>query len=397
MVSLSAMVGKKVHVPMGHFDVFANLYVVFVAPPGHRKSTAMDFAGHMLEQVKVPVSLDCSTKEALVAALKTSTVAVNLPGVPAYAYTPFTILATELSEFIGPSKDGMVNFLTTIYDKRGDYTVSTVKRGQEVIEKPYLVLLGCTTPSWITARMKDDIITGGFARRCIFVYETEEGERKAFPTITDEMRAAWDRCVAHGQKLKKVAGTFQWTPEARQFFKHWYETMPVSKDPMTAGYMRNKHMQLLKVSQLIALSETTEELVLTTEHLQFGLAMLEQVDANLSKVFEGVGRNELKGLVSTLYECVRAGGGKLSEKAAMTVMFAHGTQAEITQVINYAVESGRLKRQRVQRNGAVPQTILFTPEGLEQFQREVQFHQEQPQSQTILGGLIPIPPQPPRQ
>jgi hypothetical protein len=326
LVALSSLVAKRVHIEMGHFDVYPNLYTVFVAPPGHRKSTAMDFCGKYLEEVKgIPIALDCSTKEALVAALKDCEVAFTTPGGLPFVYTPFTILATELSEFIGPSKDGMVNFLTTIYDKRGDYTVRTLRRGQEVITKPNLVLLGCTTPAWITARMKDNIISDGFARRCIFVFEPNRAPKKAFPEVSPEMREAWDRCILYGQELKKVFGTFKWTPDARKYFESWYYGQNYPTDAMTAGFVENIHMQVLKVAQLIALSESTE-MVMTVETLQFAIQMLEQVLLTLPRVFEGVGRNELRGLVGTLFECVRAAGGLLSEKQAITVMFQHGSQ-----------------------------------------------------------------------
>lgn len=386
LVSLSSIIGKRVKIEMGHFDIFPNLYVVFVAPPGYRKSTALDFCGRFLEEVKgIAVSMDCSTKEALVANLKLCECAVTLPDGKPFVSTPFTILATELSEFIGPSKDGMVNFLTTIYDKRGDYTATTLKRGTELITKPNLVLLGCTTPAWITARMKDSVITDGFARRCVFIFENEEGPRIAFPAVTEEMKAAWDRCLAFAQKLKKVAGTFTWTPEARAFFKHWYDTRPSPTDPNTAGFVKNLHMQILKVAQLLALSENPDELVMTKGVLEFAIALLESILKTLPRVFEGVGRNELRGLVGALFDCVRATGGMLSEKQATVVMFAQASQAEIVQVINHAVDAGRLVRARV-TTGQGSQLVLFTPERYEQYKQELEFRQSQ---QPTLPASIP--------
>lgn len=376
LVTLSSLAGKRVSIDMGHFEVFTNLYVVFVAPPGHRKSTAMDFAGRFLEECKgIPVGVDCVTKEAIVGAMMSGTTSFVEEGKPPFVYTPLTILATELSEFIGASKDGMINFLTTLFDKRGDYSYQTIKRGVEHITLPYLVLLGCTTPAWITARLRDDVISGGFSRRAIFVYETERARRIAFPTVTDEMRTAWDDALAYAEKIRKVRGKFTWEPAARDFFEQWYTNLVVPRDPMLTGYYESKHVQLLKIAQLISLSDSTD-LVLRLDHLQFGLGLLDMVEQNLSRVFEGVGRNELNGLAATMCDLVRSAGGGIPEKKVIGMMFSHGTEGEIRQVVDHLINTERLVRAgMVNTKTQVIVQCLFTKDGYEKFKREQEFKQ----------------------
>lgn len=391
LVTMSSIVGKKVSVDMGHFEVFPNLYVVFVAPPGGRKSTAMDFAGRFLEEMNVPMTFDCVTKEALamtMAACETSFVPPN--GSVPFVYSPLTILATELSEFLGPSKEGMISFLTTLFDKRGDYKNKTIKRGDETIVKPYLVLLGCTTPAWITARLRDDVISGGFSRRAIFVYETDRPDRIAFPEVTQVHKQAWDEAIVYSKNhLSKAYGKFQWDPEARSFFKHWYDNMVVPKDPYLTGYYESKHVQALKIAQLIALSEDTG-LVLRRSHLEFALELLGLVESNLPRVFEGVGRNELNGAAATLHDFVRSAGGMLGEKQCYTLMFAHCSEQETKQVVEFLLNSDRLIRKGVRNTKTnVEIQCLFTPDGLKKMQRELEFAkkaQEQQQQPTPTNG-----------
>jgi len=380
LIALSSLVSKRVHLEMGHFDIYTNLYVVFVAPPGGRKSTAMDFTGRFLEEAKgIPIALDCVTKEAIIGAMQTCEMAFTPPqgGLP-FVYTPMTILATELSEFIGASKEGMINFLTTLFDKRGDYTYRTIKRGAETIIKPYLTMLGCTTPAWITARLRDDIISGGYSRRAIFVYESEEAARIAFPEVTDEMRLAWDEAMAYAQELKKVFGIFRWEDDAKLYFKNWYDAfVPPTKDPMLLGYFRTKHVQLLKVAQLISLSESTA-LVLRKDHLEFAMGLLNMVEQNLSRVFEGVGRNELNGMASTLFDLIRAAGGHLAEKKAYVAMFAHGNEAEVRQVVDHLVNSDKLVRQPLQhKTKNITTMVLFTKEAHLKLKQEQEFLKSQ--------------------
>ena len=377
LIALSTIIGKRAKLPMGYFDVYPNLYVVFVAPPGGRKSSARVFAQQMFHDVlgREQKPIDSITKEALVTVFHESTVSFTpTGGGQPIVYSPYTLMVDEMSELVGPSKESMVSFLTAVYDKVGDFGVRTVKRKDEVITNPYMVLLGCTTPAWITQRLKDDIISGGFTRRVIFVYEPDEPRRVAFPEITDEMRAAWDSAVAYGKRLLTVSGTFEWEASAKAAYTHWYNTRTYPSDPNTLYYHRNKHMQVLKVAQLISLSREPD-LRVTLNDLEFTFSLFEHVEQTLPQVFEGVGRNELKGISSLAIELVRANGGIFPQKQIITQMFAHGTEQEINQVLNYLVQSNRLVYRQV-TTGASTIQMICTPEGAAQLEREIEFRKK---------------------
>lgn len=393
LVAMSAVVGKKVHIPMGHFDIYPNLYVVFVAPPGHRKSTALDFTGAFLEQTNTPVSFDCVTKEKLVGVMaKCETAFSPLNGDLPFVYSPLTILATELSEFIGPSKDGMISFLTTLFDKRGDYKNATIKRGDELIVKPHLVLLGCTTPAWITARLKDDVISGGFSRRAIFVFETDRARRITFPEVLPAQKAAWDAAVDYAKNVLAMAyGTFHWDPTAYALHDKWYQTMEVPKDPYLTGYYETKHVQLLKIAQLISLSESPD-LVLRPHHWEFAYELLKMTEENLSRVFEGVGRNELNASASIMVDMIRQAGGYISEKQVYNLMFAHCQEFEIKQIIEHLINSEKLIRANVSNDKTKLSIVcLFTPQGYKKKSQEIEYARKQSEA-TASARLLQFAP-----
>ncbi len=67
LVALSSIVSYRIWVPMGYFQVRANLYVILDGPPGDRKTTAMQQCKNLLKEVgDIPFSADCQTKESLV-------------------------------------------------------------------------------------------------------------------------------------------------------------------------------------------------------------------------------------------------------------------------------------------------------------------------------------------
>lgn len=295
LTALSSIVSRRVWVEMGYFNVFSNLYVVLVGPPGNRKTSAMSTAKKLLRELgNVPFSAESVTKEKLVLDIFAEQRFIeDLPDryEAQRQYAPMTVMVTELSQFLGAASMHMVDFLTTVYDQ-DFYDSRTKNHGETSIAGPFLNILACTTPDWITFYLKSDVISGGFSRRAIFVYELEKGQKIPFPRISEEAKQAWVRLVAYSQRVQKVAGPFQWDPLAREFFIDWYDGLEIPQDEAVAGYYDSKHIQLIKISMLIALSDSTE-LILRKEHLEFGLALLGLAEQNLRRVFEGIGRNEL--------------------------------------------------------------------------------------------------------
>lgn len=295
LMALSSIVSRRVWIEQGYFKIFPNLYIVLVGPPGNRKTSAMSIARSLLRVLEnVPFSSDAVTKEKLTLDLYEQTRSIeNLPDQYAEQriYAPMTVMATELSEFLGANSMGMINFLTTIYDQEV-YETRTKNKGNVKIVGPFLNFLACTTPDWITTYLRSDVISGGFSRRAIFVLETGKAGRIPFPVVTPEAQEAWARLVEYSRALQKIAGPMEWEPEAKSFYEQWYRKLEMPNDETVVGYYETKHMQLLKIASLLSLSESTD-LVLRQRHLDFGLELLKLAETNLSRVFAGIGRNEL--------------------------------------------------------------------------------------------------------
>ena len=372
LVALSSVVSRRVWLEMGYFKVYPNLYTVLVGPAGNRKTSAMTIARNLIREVgNIPFSAECVTKEKLILDMAEGEVAVDaMP--PQFAaqkiMTPMTIMVTELSEFLGAGSIGMINFLTTIYDQ-DVYEHRTKNKGEVTINGPYLNLLACTTPDWITTYLRSDVISGGFSRRAIFVLETGKSGRIPFPEVTLEAKSAWASAVAYARRLQKVCGPFTWDAKARTFFADWYTNLKMPTEETVVGYFETKHMQLLKIAMLIALSESTD-LVLRIEHLEFGLDLLKLAEENLTRVFEGIGRNELNGAASKVMDLLQRtepqelnlNGQKLVvpwmyEKKLHAAMFRIVDQMEMTRVLQHLIDAERLGR--LTTAGQFPKTLIY--------------------------------------
>lgn len=294
LVALASLTRRRIWTYKGDYiRIYPNLYVVLVGPPGCGKNVAMEIAEDLMETYKLPLSAESVTREKLVIDIQAQECLLDfLPPEDKHSIvSPYTILATELSEFLGAGGIGMISFLTDIYS-RNVYHVRTKNKGSTFVKGPFLNLVAGTTPDWVTNYLKDDIISGGFSRRCLFLYATGREGSNPRPKITPAMRAAWDRVVARGHAISKLAGPFVWSPAAEKFFDSWYPSRKRGSSPTTEGYFETKDIFLIKVAMLIALSDG-DKLVLDEEHLTRGLEVLGLAEKHLARVFSGIGRNEL--------------------------------------------------------------------------------------------------------
>jgi hypothetical protein len=259
----------------------------------------------------------------------------------------------------------MIDFLTTIYDQEV-YDAKTKNKGDDIIPGPYLTVLACTTPSNITRYLKEDVISGGFSRRALFAFELDEGEPIAFPTVSPEASKAWTECVAWSKQLENVAGQFEWTAPATLWYKEWYDelfrSMKNKTNFMTRGYYKSKHIQLLKVGMLVALAESVE-LKLDKIHLEVSLELLEKLEVNLPKVFEGMGRNELAPVAARVVELLEMAGQPVPEKKVLAEFFKDADTRELYGIIAHLVNTSKIVQieEKNPTTGQVVRRLLSTP------------------------------------
>lgn len=367
--ALSAIVNRQVWLSMGQYTLYPNLYVVLLGPPGNGKSLAMDTAQTLVEDVGgINFSGDAQTKESLVRYMAEKCPRVISPpgdqGV--ITITPIAMFATELSHLLGPNSGHMIDFLTTIYTKDKRYVTRTKNKGDDIIERPFVGLIACTTQDWITTYLKSDIIGGGFTRRVIFVNEPlgasvdDKSKRRPFLTVSPEQVTARANVMAYSERLKSVTGEFTWHPDAKQAYEHWYLTRDIPKDPDTQGYYKTKPNQVLKVAMVLSLSQSPE-LLLTRDSFEASLALFDKTEHTLTRVFQGIGRNELNVVANRVIEFLAGSPVKeynagtnekpnqkrahfMMEKALKNLMWRDAPGRECDEVLEHLIRSDRIFR-----------------------------------------------------
>lgn len=285
---LAAALRRRVYIPkkyLGSWTCYPYLYVIFVAPPGMRKTTTVGYGIDLLELIPTLASAPTLiTGAALVDSI-----------IKAEEHAVYLTLE-ELGDLFMKGGDEMFEFLTSMYDGKKKLTQKTMLRDVEAAEKPTLNLIAGTTPRWIAEKMPLSAVEGGFSSRVIWVYEDKPRKRQMYYThVKKDFLEIGEKLAGDLIHIAKLEGEFSIEDDALQFMEAWYQGL--DNDPKTArlkrypGYINRKPVMVHKVAMLHAISRS-DDLIIKIEDFKYAIAAMERTETNFPKVFQGVGKNE---------------------------------------------------------------------------------------------------------
>ena len=383
--TMSTIMSRKVWLQYGRFTIYANTYVVLLGPPGNGKTTSLNFGRKIIAAIPgIPAAAQAQTKESLVKELCATQQKFEYPGGQIQA-APMSIFITELSHFLGPNSGHMLDFLTTVYDL-DIYDARTKNKGDNIAYGPYVTLLACTTPDWVSTYLKTDIITGGFTRRAIFVNETEAITRIPWPELSPEQTKAFENVIEIGKEKSKLIGEIVWSNMARKWFTEWYLDQKLPQDPTIRGYYRTLKVQLMKVAMVVSICER-DDLILTDEHLQIALAMLDRIAGNLASVFRAVGRNELHAVGQKIVQLLDMNNGFMPKKEIIRAMSAHANSRELWEILTMLRDTDVVYEAKLDLGDGVPRDYILTPFAKKQIEERLALKQDEDRARVgVVSG-----------
>lgn len=290
LIALSSVLKRRVRVPkklMGGYDIYPNLYVIFVAPPGvARKSTTVGRSEELLREVdNVYIGSTAVSASKLVADLSET-----IDG-------SMTLLPSELGTFMNVSHEEMYDLLTDLFDNKEVYTYSTRMHGVEIVERPCLNFLAATTPRWVEQQMPIHVIGGGFASRCIFIFEDTPRQRRLYYDIdVKKMDRLKEALVSDLKHISGLEGSFRHdSDKTRKYVEDWYQGLEAESNdagPGIEGYYHRKHLHLHKIAMLLSIAES-DSLVLKREHFEKAEAVLKSIEEKMPHALVFAGSNPL--------------------------------------------------------------------------------------------------------
>lgn len=374
---ISSIKHKQLYFLHGDIEIHSNLYILLVGPQGNAKTTPLDFAKKMLQDVAPDLKIGASTQTAE----DIVTVMCRDDFVRSYKneldepieVRPYTFFINEFKNFIAYAPTRMLNFLGDIYDRKF-FDSSTIKRGAEMIVNPCLTIIACENPEQLMGFMKTAIFTGGLSRRFIMVYETDYADPKPFIEILDNSaeRLAWQRVKQRLIDCRKVVGRFQWAESGKKFYAPWYVKTKMElrqiNNSILKGYVGTKHVQLFKICMLLDCVSDKPMLLFTDELLELGLSFLNIIEKNMPKLSMASGRSEVMEGQLKLLEALRANvfegvPGWIPEKQLKKL--AEGdfkNPSELFSVLRHLEDSGQIIKRGVKiknSEGTVVERVMY--------------------------------------
>lgn len=280
------------------FQWIPNFYIVLVAPPGIvNKSTTIGVGERMLRAANVAqFGPNVATWQAVTLALANVAQVVpiehgdDLLAKKMMAMSCLTFYASEFGSLIDADDKRMLMILTDLWDgKLGEWKKETKNSGSDTIANPFVNILACTTPHWMSENMGKGMIGGGFSSRCVFVYADRKARYIAYPKfIPKEVSNLPDLLVEDLIDIANMRGEMYLTPEAIAWGEAWYirhnkiaEAKGADSDMI--GYLSRKQGHIHKLAMVISASRNSD-MTITKEDLEFAEQMVTSTEGSLSKV-----------------------------------------------------------------------------------------------------------------
>jgi hypothetical protein len=286
-----------------HFKWTPNFYIIFVGPAGVvTKSTTLNIGFKLLQQVpKIHFGPDSMTWHGLA---KKFDEAVEYVGYKDKSgkdrqllMSPLTCSISELGTFLRPEDNGLISFLTDIWDgKERPFLHNTATSGNIKLENPWLNVIGATTPAWLQNNFPVSLVSEGIGSRIIFIYAEQKRHLTAYPSRAPRAKdyhATEAKLLADLEEMSKLVGEYDLTPDAYLWGENWYKKHNTTRSTTMAsgrygGYLARKQTHLHKLAMVLAAAQR-DDLIITRDDLIEADAILGAAEVSMIKAFESMG------------------------------------------------------------------------------------------------------------
>ncbi len=366
--TIAGALRRQVWIDMKYFQWVPNFYVIMVAPPGIvSKSTTASIGMNLLKQIKdVKFGPDVVTWQALVQSLAESTTMVLDKSTGEYLpMSCITISSSEFGTFLNPQDREMVDVLVSLWDgQKGAFSKVTKSSGNDLIENPWINIIACTTPAWISGNFPEYMIGGGFTSRCVFVYTDAKRQEIAYPDehVPDEFKQLQADLIHDLEIISLMVGEFKLSPEARAWGTEWYSNhwknppKDLTNDQF-GGYLARKQTHIHKLAMVVAASRSND-LIITRDALETAETFVSALERDMPRVFARVGQTDVTKGSYDLLEILRKQ-RKIAQMDAYKLLFRNLSYRDFEVAVQSVINAGHA---RIQQEGNSLMLICTLPE-----------------------------------
>ena len=278
--TIAAVLQRKCYLEWGMETFYPNMYIILVGPPASRKGTAIRPGKDFLDRIGLPLAADESSRQKLISSLANNTVTDPNEDGEIICHSSMTIIATELTVFLGYQNTELLTYMCKWYDCETRFTYDTYTRGIEEVPNVWVNLLGGTTPTLLQTSLPANAIGSGFTSRTVFVYEDYKEKVVWLPALTNQQIQLREDLLQDLERIRSLSGRYTVTQEFLDEYKSWRESEKADSmlnEPRLEFYCQRRPVHLLKLSMIISAGRR-DDLVITGQDLLDALEILDSTE-----------------------------------------------------------------------------------------------------------------------
>lgn len=352
---VAASLERKVWLPWSDtFSYYPNIYVLLVAMPGIGKSTALNKAIGLLQEMN-----EETKKLKLIPSQVTEAKFIEIMG----HTSPFEIgtrihqqssgyyWASEASNSLRNIYGDFIACLTDFYDCPPYWEKATLKDDKITLRNVALNLIAGSTFEYLGKLVTSDNIMGGFASRLFYVVQREKvirDQKFQLGAKTAEQRQARgifrNKLIEDLKQIHSLSGPFTADAEFGAAWEAWYPKFETSRQEIESERLQSLIVRTngnaLKLAMLFSAAESND-MVLRARHWERAIALVEDMNQEIPMIFREAQANSSaenqgglnQAIFKYLSDCEGAIG--LTELKRQIALMTHSPPHKVDSTINY--------------------------------------------------------------
>ncbi len=320
---VAAALQRRVWYSNDTYPQYANMYTLFVGPPGvgkglqldqlcaflkhHKKpNSASEIERHVklgqgqeVDTLLFPFAADSTTFESLMQEFVAASDIFEVPGTTPVKKVVHASLIFALDEFTSIFKKHAEDIVTTMCTAWNckDITRKTKRNGNNLLRNPCLNMFAGTTPDNLIKLQRTEIVDTGFSARIMLVYAKKpRGRDIKIPKPDAAQEAARESILGWLKVLSNVYGEVNYTLEAEDYLRAWWKDpkqVYINDSNKLVNYYERKLNHVHKVAMAMHYSEPGFNELIPLATLKRAIDLLARTEKNMHIALEGGGRNPL--------------------------------------------------------------------------------------------------------
>lgn len=292
--TLSAVLERRVWSFTKGTNLYPNLYVALVAPPGIGKSAVIGQCETMLRNIEeLFIAPSSVTAASLIDTLFLAQRKIVIPARSLVAqFNSVQIFSSELQNFLPAYEAAFMGVLTKLYDCELYEERRRTGKVQHIrIDNTQLSMVAGTTPSYLNGFLPEGAWDQGFMSRVIMVYSGEASNAEMFPEGRDDYKdQLYHDLVADLRYMMSYYGQIEWTDAAKHKLVAWINDgeNPKPQHSRLQSYNARRRAHMIKLSVVACIARGDTELKVTADDVTIAFDWLFEAEATIPDIFKSM-------------------------------------------------------------------------------------------------------------